>query len=166
MIEPSVSLYGQGLQRVTDHLGALLQKSHSLYAMLIDRKGFVLAHRESLWAPRPPSLDSIATLVAGNFATTAALARMLGETKFTELVHQGEKTGLYLEEVDDRTLLLVVFDQSTPIGRVKLFVKKAVADVGNVLRESPADKSETDAFDFGDDFTKSVDALLDDLFKE
>lgn len=166
MIEPSVSLYGKSLQRVTDHLGALLQKSHSLYALLIDRKGFVLAHRESLWAPRPPSLDSIATLVAGNFATTAALARMLGEARFTELVHQGEKTGLYLEEVDGGSLLLVVFDQSAPIGRVKLFVKKAVTDIGNVLRESPPDKAETDAFDFGEDFAKSADALLDDLFKE
>jgi predicted regulator of Ras-like GTPase activity (Roadblock/LC7/MglB family) len=131
------------------------------YVLLVDRKGFVLAHREALWAPRPPALDSIATLVAGNAAATQALANLLGEPKFNELVKQGEKQGLYVEEVNDLTLLVMIFDTDTPIGRVKLFGKKAAAELDEITRSAVVMPRE---LGIDKDFHESADAMLDDLF--
>ncbi|MBL1729446.1 roadblock/LC7 domain-containing protein, partial [Klebsiella pneumoniae] len=54
MIEPAIALYGSTFQSVMKTLEELLRESGARYVMLLDRKGFVLAHKEALWAPRPP----------------------------------------------------------------------------------------------------------------
>ncbi len=161
MIEPSIALYGEAYTRVNEILDGLLTKAHVRYAMLVDRKGFVLAHREALWAPKPPALDSIATLIAGNAAATSALSKLLGERRFNELVHQGDHIGLYVEEIASDALLAVIFDESAPIGRVKLFAKKAVEDMTKLLETlEPAPTG----MSLGTDFASTAGALLDDLF--
>lgn len=160
MIEPSLALYGEAFSRVNEQLDGLLQRSHARYALLVDRKGFVLAHREALWAPRPPALDSIATLIAGNAAATSALAKLLGEGRFNELVHQGDHVGLYVEEVGTEALLAVIFDETATIGRVRLFAKKTIEDLSVLIEQAgPAEKVA-----FGSDFVTGAGALLDDLF--
>ncbi|GEM90882.1 MULTISPECIES: roadblock/LC7 domain-containing protein [Oceanithermus] len=161
MIEPTVALYGDAFNRAASVLEELIDQAQVRYVLLVDRKGFVLAHREALWAPRPPALDSIATLVAGNAAATQALANLLGEPKFNELVKQGEKQGLYVEEVNDLTLLVMIFDTDTPIGRVKLFGKKAAAELDEITRSAVVMPRE---LGIDKDFHESADAMLDDLF--
>lgn len=161
MIEPTVALYGDAFTKAATVLEDLIEQAQVRYALLVDRKGFVLVHKEALWAPRPPALDSIATLVAGNAAATQALANLLGEPKFNELVKQGEKQGLYVEEVNDLALLVMVFDNTTPIGRVKLFGKKAAAELDEITRGAVVMPRE---LGIDKDFHKSADAMLDDLF--
>ncbi|HEX2863546.1 MAG TPA: roadblock/LC7 domain-containing protein [Deinococcales bacterium] len=160
MIEPSLALYGEAFSRVNGALDALLKGAHARYAMVVDRKGFVLAHRESLWAPKPPALDSVATLIAGNAAATSALAKLVGEPHFNELVHQGEHTGLYVEEVTDQALLAVVFDNTAPVGRVKLYAKKAIEEIEGIVAAAEPIRD----LNLGTDFASSAGALLDDLF--
>ncbi|MBB6098744.1 putative regulator of Ras-like GTPase activity (Roadblock/LC7/MglB family) [Deinobacterium chartae] len=162
MIEPSLALYGEAFERVGHLLDELLQTTHARYTLLVDRKGFVLAHKEALWAPRPPSLDSIATLIAGNAAATSALAKLLGESQFNELVHQGENVGLYVEGVSTYALMVVIFDGSAPLGRIKLFVKKTIGEVAHIL-EQEANAPKPD-LKLDGDFSSSASALLDDLF--
>ncbi len=164
MIEPSIALYGESFNKVTTSLDELLNKAHVRYAMLVDRKGFVLAHKEALWAPKPPALDSIATLIAGNAAATGALAKLLGERRFNELVHQGERIGLYVEEIQTEALLVVIFDETAPIGRVKLYAKTAIKDISEII-ENLEPMPAMDMAIFGADFASSAGALLDDLFK-
>jgi len=167
MIEPSIALFGESFEEASRVLDELLEDTGAHYALLVDRKGFVLAHREALWAPRPPQLDSLATLVAGNAAATQALAELLGERRFSELVHQGERHGIYVEEVNDLALLVVIFDQSTPVGRVKLFGKRAAAQLDHITQrakvETAADRAR---FGLDTEYRESASALLDDLFGE
>ncbi len=163
MIEPSIALYGESFNKVNASLDEMLNKAHVRYAMLVDRKGFVLAHKEALWAPKPPALDSIATLIAGNAAATGALAKLLGERRFNELVHQGERIGLYVEEIQSDALLVVIFDETAPIGRVKLYAKTAIRDIADII-ENLEPMPDMD-MNLGADFASSANALLDDLFK-
>ncbi len=163
MIEPSIALYGESFNKVNASLDEMLNKAHVRYAMLVDRRGFVLAHKEALWAPKPPALDSIATLIAGNAAATGALAKLLGERRFNELVHQGERIGLYVEEIQSEALLVVIFDETAPIGRVKLYAKTAIKDIADII-ENLEPMPDMD-MNLGADFALSAGALLDDLFK-
>ncbi|MFC4452479.1 roadblock/LC7 domain-containing protein [Deinococcus sonorensis] len=159
MIEPSLALYGETFERVEQHLEELLEATGVRYCLLVDRKGFVLSHKEALWAPRPPALDSIATLVAGNAAATGALANMLGESTFSEQIHQGEKGVLYVESVGENALLTLIFDQSVPLGRVKVYTRKTIATIADLIRIL----QDAPAVNFDQDFTQSANALLDDL---
>ncbi|GGJ84032.1 GTPase-activating protein MglB [Deinococcus aquiradiocola] len=159
MIEPSLALYGETFDKVEQHLDELLAATGVRYCLLVDRKGFVLSHKEALWAPRPPALDSVATLVAGNAAATGALANMLGESTFSEQIHQGEKGVLYVESVGDNALLTLIFDSSVPLGRVKVYAKKTIAVVAGLLKTL----QDVPAVSFDQSFSQSASALLDDL---
>lgn len=159
MIEPSLALYGESFDKVEQHLDELLNATGVRYCLMVDRKGFVLSHKEALWAPRPPALDSIAALVAGNAAATGALAGMLGERTFSEQIHQGEQGVLYVESVGDVALLVMIFDQSVPLGRVKVYAKKTIRELETILK----DVQDAPPVEFDQDFSQSASALLDDL---
>ncbi len=160
MIEPSLALYGEAFEQVEQLLLDLLGATGVRYCLLVDRKGFVLSHKEALWAPRPPAFDSVATLVAGNAAATGALASMLGERTFSEQIHQGENGVLYVESVADKALLVLIFDSSVPLGKVKLYAKRTILLLVEVL-ESVGDAPPVE---FNQEFSDSAGALLDDLF--
>lgn len=160
MLEPSLELYGETFDRVDTVLAELLTKSHARYAMIIDLKGFVLMHNKALWAPKPPSLDSLATLVASNYSANTAIARLLGEPGFRETVQQGEEVGTYSEELGEKALLVTIFDKTAALGRVKLFTKKAVEVIQDTLRNSTDTAPD---MDFGDAWQGSTNSLLDGL---
>jgi predicted regulator of Ras-like GTPase activity (Roadblock/LC7/MglB family) len=161
MLEPSLELYGETYDKVDQLLSDLLTKSQSRYALIIDLKGFVLVHTKALWAPKPPSLDSLATLVASNYSANIAIAKLFNESGFREMVQQGDSVGLYCEELEEKALLVTVFDDSTALGRVKLFSKKTVEEIRRVLANSE-DKAPTVNFD--EAWQTSTKALIDGLF--
>lgn len=160
MVEPALVLYGDTYEKALEVLDELLRESGARYALLVDKKGFVLAHKEALWAPRPPALDSLATLVAGNAAATQALAKLLGEARFNELLHQGERVGLYVDEVGEHALLVLVFDESAPLGRIKLYGKRAAQALAELTKDALVSPSQ---LGLDAEYQKGASALLDEL---
>ncbi|MCS7059470.1 MAG: roadblock/LC7 domain-containing protein [Meiothermus sp.] len=161
MVEPAVALFGEAYEKAARVLEELLRESGARYTLLLDRKGFVLVHKEALWAPKPPALDSLATLIAGNAAATQALARMLGEPRFNELLHQGSTHGLYVEEVGELALLVIVFDSSAPVGRVKLYGKRAAQALEGITQEAVVSPG---TLGIDSEYREGASALLDELF--
>lgn len=161
MLEPSLDLYGQTFDQVDSLLKDLISRSHARYAMIIDRKGFVLMHARALWAPKPPSLDSLATLIASNYSANTAIAQLFGETGFKEVVQQGNQVGTYLEELGNKALLVTVFDRSAALGRVKLITRQAADAIKEALLENTA---AAPVLNLGSDWSSDADALLDDFF--
>ena len=161
MLEPSLDLFGETFDKVDALMDDLLTKSHARYALIVDLKGFVIAHNKALWAPNPPSLDSLATLIAGNYSANMAIAQLFGEGGFKEMVQQGDSTGMYVEELDEKALLVTIFDASAALGRVKLFTKKAVKEIQKILSES---NGVAPTVSFDDNWEESTKALVDGLF--
>lgn len=159
MIEPSMALFGEAYEKIDAEIENLLAQTGIRYGLLVDRKGFVLSHKEAKWAPRAPAMDSMATLIASNAAATNALANLLGEHTFTEQTHQGENGTLYVESVGTEALLSLVFDSSVAIGKVKVYATRAIGRIAIILDEVAAlPKPE-----LGTDFSKGASALLDEL---
>ncbi len=161
MLEPSLDLYGETFDRVDGLLRELLAKSRARYAMIIDRKGFVLVHQRALWAPKPPSLDSLATLIASNYSANMAIAKLFGEEGFKETVQQGSEVGTYLEELGEAALLVTVFDSGAQLGRVKMATKLAAGEIRAVIE---AAEEAPPALEFDKEWSDSTTALLDGLF--
>lgn len=160
MLEPSLELYGEAYEKVDGILSDLLARSHARYGMIIDLQGFVLMHARSVWAPKPPSLDSLATLVASNYSANTAIAKLLGESGFKEMVQQGDEVGTYVEELEDRALLVTVFDKTAALGRVKLFTKRAVEEIRVVLENNT---EEAPKVQFDANWGSTTSALIDGL---
>ena len=111
---------------ITQSLQRFLHDSNARCALLVDRTGQLVAT-----VGEKPTFDptAFATLTAADFSANAQLARLIGETDFTTLFHQGEKESMYLSDVARRVILVVLFDNRTTLGLVRLKMKQAVDDL-------------------------------------
>ena len=120
----------------TDHrrlaavLDRLRQDANAKVAFLIDKNGQQLAAAGHLDGLDPTSL---AALTAGNVAATDGLAKLLGETEFSTLFHEGEHDNLHINVVSGRAILVVIFDERSSLGLVRLRVKKSSTELSTML---------------------------------
>ena len=78
---------------------------------------------------------SLASLVAGNIAASGGLAKLLGEHEFPTHFHQGERDNMHFTLVAGRIILVVIFDERSSLGLVRLRVKRATRTLGALFEE-------------------------------
>jgi len=107
-------------------LQRFLYDTNARCALLVDRSGQLVTT-----VGEKPTFDAtaFATLTAADFSANDQLARLVGETDFSTLFHQGEKESLYLADVARRLILVVLFDNRTTLGLVRLRMKQAVQEL-------------------------------------
>ena len=117
---------------ITRALERFLTDCNARCALLVDRTGQLVAT-----VGDRPNFDptAFATLTAADFSANDQLARMLGENEFGALFHQGEKDSLYLADVARRVILVVLFDNRTTLGLVKLRVRGVVEALSALFTE-------------------------------
>src|SRR5918911_1600862 len=115
---------------ITQALERFLQESSARCALLVDRTGQLVAT-----VGEKPTFDptAFATLTAADFSANDQLAKLIGEKEFSSLFHQGERDSMYLADVANRVILVVLFDGRTTLGLVRLKVKAAVDDLGRLF---------------------------------
>ncbi|HLU49480.1 MAG TPA: roadblock/LC7 domain-containing protein, partial [Planctomycetota bacterium] len=106
-----------------------------------------------------------AALVAGSYAATREMARLLGEDEFSVLFHQGRRDNIQLTLVGDRTILATVFDERTTIGMVRLYAKEASEKLRKVFEDIAARKDDGSEA-LGKDYSESVKSQLENFFAE
>jgi predicted regulator of Ras-like GTPase activity (Roadblock/LC7/MglB family) len=117
---------------ITQSLQRFLYESNARCALLVDRTGQLVTT-----VGEPPTFDptAFATLTAADFSANDQLARLIGENDFNTLFHQGEKESMYLADVARRVILVVLFDNRTTLGLVRLKMKLAVEDLTKLFHQ-------------------------------
>ena len=115
---------------ITRILSNFLAETNSRSALLVDRSGQLVTT-----IGEQPQFDAtaFATLAAADFSANDQLAKLIGETDFTTLFHQGERDSMYVADVARRLILVVLFDQRTTLGLVRLRLKATVSDLNQVF---------------------------------
>ena len=152
--------YERDVERLDGELDGFLEMSNAKCALLIDKEGHLVTRRGE---PLGASLDSISALIAGSFAATREMARLLGENEFTVLYHQGRRDSIQLQLIGDRTLLAVLFDDRTNLGLVRFYAQETARQLAAVLAEMasrPADAGPG----LSEQFSSDAAAALDNLF--
>jgi len=111
---------------ITQALQHFLLDSSARCALLVDRTGQLVAT-----VGEQPKFDptTFATLTAADFSANDQLAKLIGESDFNSLFHQGEKESMYLADVARRVILVVLFDNRTTLGLVRLKMKHTVEEL-------------------------------------
>jgi len=155
--------YEEDISEITVVLKELVKLSGAKCALLIDKEGHMVARTGSV---RTFDLDTISALVAGSFAATREMARILGEQEFSVMFHQGSRDNIQLNLVGDRTILTVIFDEQTTVGMVRLYASEASRKLGEIFdvkanrdENQPAPSSEMDD-SFGDSARERLDTLF------
>jgi hypothetical protein len=76
---------------------------------------------------------NLGALLAGTYASSREMARLLKEDNFRVLVQEGMREKIFTETVEDRWLLVVVFDHQAHLGLVKVLAKRATQALAVVL---------------------------------
>ena len=117
---------------ITSSLQKFLLDSNARCALLVDRSGQLVAT-----VGEQPAFDAtaFATLTAADFSANDQLARLIGESDFNSLFHQGEKESMYLADIARRVILVVLFDTRTTLGLVRLKMKETVHDLTRLFED-------------------------------
>ena len=128
----SWSFEERDFHRIDRLLQSFLYDSNTRCALLVDRTGQLVAT-----VGEQPDFDStaFASLAAADFSANDQLASMIGEKEFSSLFHQGEKESMYLADVAKRVILVVLFDNRTTLGMVRVKVKGVVKELSEIFRE-------------------------------
>ena len=102
-------------------LEELREEANARFVFLLDKNGQQIARSGDLRDCDPTGLASLA---AGNVAATEGLAQLIGETEFSTLFHEGEQDSLHISLISNKIILLLMFDEHSSLGLVRLRVKQ------------------------------------------
>jgi predicted regulator of Ras-like GTPase activity (Roadblock/LC7/MglB family) len=112
-------------------LADFLKKADAELTVVIDRGGNVMSQYGDHSAM---DVTIIAALAAGSFAATRELARRIGEVEFNALYHQGNGSHIFMNSVDDDTIMITVFGHRTTVGLVRFYSVVAGQAVAELLK--------------------------------
>jgi len=151
--------YKEDMERIEKVLDLFLQSANAKCSLLVDKDGHLVTKRGE---SSSYDMDTISALVAGSFAATKQMAKLLGEEEFSVMFHQGKNDNIQLSLVGDRTILAVIFGEKTTLGMVRLYANQASGKLGQLFRESRERKTAGEKI--SQDFGKAAKGKLDDLF--
>jgi predicted regulator of Ras-like GTPase activity (Roadblock/LC7/MglB family) len=111
-------------------LADFLKKADADLTVVIDRGGNVISQFGDVSAL---DVTIIAALAAGSFAATKELARRIGEVEFNALYHQGDGSHIFMNSVDDNTIMITVFGRRTTVGLVRFYSSATAHSVAELL---------------------------------
>ena len=138
MSDSSLIMYEEESQQINAELSKLHQQTNAQVTFLVDKNGQLIA---SFGETKNLDTTSMASLTAGNIAATGGMAKLLGEKEFSILFHEGEKDNIHISLIGQRVILVVIFDQRSSLGLVRLRVKKS-AEIFAQIFDRLAQKAE------------------------
>jgi predicted regulator of Ras-like GTPase activity (Roadblock/LC7/MglB family) len=136
----------------------MLRNAQAKCAVLVGQDGQCLAKRGFT---KNLDTDALAALVAGSFASTREMAKLVGQPDFSVLFHQGAKDHIHNILVDDETILTVIFDDRTTLGMVRLYSREAAKKLRHILKEAQGGTSDADMEGFDEEAQKRIDDLIE-----
>jgi len=132
MSNPQMVMYEEEFTQIQAIVTRLVKEANARVVFIIDKNGQLIAS-----AGDTEHLDttSLASLTAGNIAATGGMAKLLRESEFTTQYHEGEKQNVHIQLVGNRVILVVIFDNKTSLGLVRLRVKKASEELNLIFEQ-------------------------------
>jgi predicted regulator of Ras-like GTPase activity (Roadblock/LC7/MglB family) len=159
MADTPIVIREQQYHEIKAVLAKLRMDSSARVAFLVDKDGQQIAVHGEVG-----NLDttSLASLAAGNVAATGGMAQLIGEKEITTLSHEGERESIHICVIG-RMLLVVVFDDRTSLGLVKLRVKQVTSELARIF-EAIIREGQRRTADEKSLFAEITDEDIDSLF--
>ena len=162
MSNSGMVIYEEQIEKINQLLTKLIKGAEAKCALLVDKDGHLITRQGFTH-----SLDTtaLAALLAGSFASTKEIARLVGEPEFSVLFHQGKRDHIHINIVGERSILVIIFDDRTTIGMVRLYAKEIGGALSAIFDEKPQRKSNKPE-PVTEGFTQGVEQEMDNLFKD
>lgn len=111
-------------------LQRLIEDSQAISGMVLDRAGQIIVWTGQGYEDQRMQLGA---LIAGTYASTREVARILQENSFRTLLQEGAKEKIFTEAIGDQWLVSVIFGRHTHLGLVKVLCSRATVDLAQIL---------------------------------
>ncbi len=163
-LTPQLVLFEEDHKRIVAVAERLVSEANAKAIFLVDKNGQLIADAGEL---KGIDTTSLASLVAGNIAATGGLAKILGEEEFPIHFHQGARDSLHITIVAQRIILVVIFDERSSLGLVRLRVKKAGQRLAEIFEQVfKKTEAEFDEKGLGAPFAEISEQDIDNLFSD
>jgi predicted regulator of Ras-like GTPase activity (Roadblock/LC7/MglB family) len=153
-------MFPEEQQQISTLCQRLQRDANAKAILLIGRDGQPIAEAGDI---EELDVTSLSSLTAGNVAATGGISKILREKDFTSQFHEGEKVHVHITLVGGRAILLVLFDERSSLGLVRLRVKKSSDEMARLFEQvakKAAAKSQPSIL------TEITDSDIDNLFND
>ncbi len=161
-VDTQLVLFDEDYRKVLGVCERLSRDAHAKGVFVVDKNGQLMAEAGDT---RGLDTTSLASLTAGSIAATGGLAKIIGEEEFPIHFHQGARDNLHMTVVAKRIILVVIFDDRSSLGLVRLRVKKAGSELARLFEEIQK-KSERALNSATSPFAEITDDDIDKLFAD
>ena len=132
MVQPQIVMYEEEFNQIQSVCEKLVRDANAIVVFIVDKNGQLIAT-----AGEYENLDttSLASLTAGNIAATGGMAKVLKENEFATQFHEGEHQNVHIQIVGQRVILVVIFDERSSLGLVRLRVRKANHSLNTIFEK-------------------------------
>jgi len=143
-------------KKIEQFLESFLVKTGAQHVFLAAKSGEVLVYSGS---KEEKQISSITALLAGVFNATEELAKLVNEHQFKQFFIKGEVYNLFYQNVSSQFLLIVMFEEETLLGSVRVLSQKLADQLRKGLKENKRS---------GDSLSEKINGelLMEDLFEK
>lgn len=155
-------MYEEEYLKIQNLIESLQNDARAKIVFVVDKNGQQIAGAGDL---NTIDTTSLASLTAGNVAATDGLAKLIGEKEFSILFHEGQKDHIHISIVANRVILVVIFDDRSSLGLVRLRVKKSSAELADIFDDIVTKASKEQSSEVIESaFAEITDEDIDNLF--
>ena len=161
--DQQLQFYTGDIKKLNGVLDAFLKRSNAKVAMLITQGGHMVT---KVGITDKLDTETIAALVSGAFAATKKLFEVFKEKDFSMTVQKGKHESVYIGFVGGRSLLTILFDETTTQGAVQLYAAettKKLEEIYDAIARGEGAKPGDDE-KIADDFGSASGGALDNVF--
>jgi len=120
------------LKKMEESVEEFVQQTRVKCAMVADKSGQLITQ---VGFTASLDLRSLAALVSGIFVSGEELAKILGESHFVVLYHEGRKMSIFFSLIGLDYIFVAIFDDRTNMGVVQLYSNEVKEILAPVLEE-------------------------------
>lgn len=158
----SIIVPSEEIAQIEDCLGRLVDDTGSDYALLLDKSGQVISSRGD---GDRQDITALGALIAGVFASSREVAKLLRERDFRAAFQQGVRENIYIALIEEQWILCIIFNKDTHIGLVKVLTKRTTDELAAVLERVRQQHKARDEV-LGSSFRTSMEDTIDLLFRD
>lgn len=132
MPDSGLVMYEEEFKLIDAELAKLHEQANAKLTFLVDKNGQLITN---VGETKGVDTTSLASLTAGNIAATGGMAKLLGQKEFSILFHEGDRDNIHISVIGQRIILVVIFDQRSSLGLVRLRAKKATDVLVKIFEE-------------------------------
>jgi predicted regulator of Ras-like GTPase activity (Roadblock/LC7/MglB family) len=155
-------LYEEEFKQLEESLRRLRQEANAKAVFLIDKNGQQIASAGEI---ERFDTTALASLTAGNIRANDGVANLRGERELSVLSNEGRQDHLHISIVARRAILVVILDEQSSFGLVRLRVRRAHSDLDRTFEAMLTKVREAGQMPAGA-FSEITDADIDALFGE